>query len=333
MNLAETHRAPLPLAQARVADPLISVVVPCYAESETVALFITAMDAALARERLEFVFVNDGSPDNTLDVLLELSRTDPRIVVLNLSRNFGKEAALTAGIEAAQGDVVVPMDADLQDPPEVIRQFLDHWREGYDVVYGIRKDRSSDTRTKRVTAEAFYRFFNRISQTEIPPNVGDFRLMDRVVVDAVRRLPERTRFMKGLFSWVGYPAIGVPYVRAERSAGQTKFNYWRLWNFALDGFVSFSTLPLRVWTYVGMLVAASSLVYAFLTILRTLAFGRDVPGYASIMTALLFLGGVQLISLGIIGEYLSRLFMEAKQRPLYVLQGIYREGRNVENTG
>lgn len=237
---------------------------------------------------------------------------------------------MTAGIDHAAGDVVVPMDADLQDPPEVLPKLLEQWRKGYDVVYGIRRDRSSDGRTKRVTAGMFYRLFNRLAHDEIPENVGDFRLMDRLVVDALRRLPERNRFMKGLFAWVGYPSIGVEYTRPERVAGETKFSYWKLWNFALDGLVSFSSLPLRVWTYAGMTVALGAVVFAVVIVLRTLVFGRDVPGYASIMTVLLLLGGIQLISLGVIGEYLSRLFIESKQRPLYLLQGVYQDGRHTD---
>lgn len=334
MELAEISRAPLPPRRPRTADPLISLVVPCYSESEAIGAFVPAIDAALPGHRIEFIFVNDGSPDDTLDKLMALCRRDPRVIVVNLSRNFGKEIAMTAGIEQATGDVVVPMDADLQDPPEVIGRFLERWREGYDVVYGVRADRTSDQRSKRMSAGLFYSFFNGMAQTEIPHNVGDFRLMDRVVVDALLRLPERNRFMKGLFAWVGFPATGVEYIRPARIAGETKFNYWKLWNFALDGIVSFSTVPLRIWTYIGGGVAVLSLGYALYIVLRTLVFGRDVPGYASLMAALLFLGGVQLISLGVIGEYLSRLFVETKQRPLYLLQGVYREGRHVaDETG
>lgn len=324
--------APLVPTRPRVADPLISLVVPCYKETESIALFVAAVDAHLSSHRIEMVFVNDGSPDATLQTLLELSARDPRVVVINLSRNFGKEIAMTAGLEHATGDVIVPMDADLQDPPEVILAFLDRWRAGYDVVYGLRSDRASDTMAKRTTAGLFYRFFNHLSQTEVPPNAGDFRLMDRVVVEAIKRLPERSRFMKGLFAWVGYPSVGVDYVRPERAAGETKFSYWKLWNFALDGIVSFSTLPLRIWTYVGCLVAVISVFYASAIVVRTLIFGRDVPGYASIMVAILFLGGIQLMSLGVIGEYLSRLFLETKRRPLYLAQGVYRNGQDVTDT-
>ncbi len=330
MELTKIADRPLPPRTARKAEPLISLIVPCYNESETVHMFVEAVDKALPTAKLEYVFVNDGSPDDTLLKLLALSEKDNRIIVIDLSRNFGKEAAMTAGIDAATGDVVIPMDADLQDPPEVISDFLEKWREGYDVVYGIRMDRNSDTRGKRFTAGLFYRFFNKLAEREIPADVGDFRLMDRVVVDAVKSMPERNRFMKGIFAWVGFPSIGVGYVRAERSAGETKFNYWKLWNFALEGLVSFSTIPLRIWTYAGMTVAFASVVYAVIIVVRTLVFGRDVPGYASIMTAVLFLGGVQLVSLGVIGEYMSRLFLESKQRPLYLRRGVYREGKHAD---
>lgn len=331
-NQPELIAPPVPPVRARISDPLISLVVPCYAESAALDHFVPAVDAALSGHRLEFVFVNDGSPDDTLDKLIALSKVDSRVVVVNLSRNFGKEIAMTAGLEHASGDVAVPMDADLQDPPEVIAEFLTYWKAGYDVVFGVRKDRASDARTKRLTASLFYRFFNRLTDTEIPADVGDFRMIDRVVVDALQRLPERSRFMKGLFAWVGFPCIGVEYVRPERIAGETKFNYWKLWNFALEGFVSFSTIPLRIWTYAGGMVAVVSLIYALIILVRTLIFGRDVPGYASIMVAVLFLGGIQLISLGVIGEYLSRLFVESKRRPLYLLQGVYKDGRHAQDS-
>lgn len=321
----------LPPARKRTRDPLISLVVPCYNESDALEHFLPAVDAALPSQRLEFVFVNDGSSDDTMAKLIALSERDPRVVAVNLSRNFGKEIAMTAGIDQATGDVVVPMDADLQDPPDLINAFLERWQQGYDVVFGVRRDRSSDDRSKRWTAGMFYRLFNRLAERSIPENVGDYRMIDRVVVDALKKMPERSRFMKGLFSWVGYPSIGVEYARPERVAGETKFNYWRLWNFALEGLVSFSTIPLRIWTYVGGFVAILSLVYALGIVARTLVFGRDVPGYASIMVAVLFLGGIQLISLGVIGEYLSRLFVEAKARPLYLLQGVYKDGQHASD--
>ncbi len=312
-----------PTATLRTNDPLVSLVVPCYKESEAIDLFMPAIAEALPGVNLEFVFINDGSPDDTLDKLKAIAAADARVKVVNLSRNFGKEAAMTAGIDYAAGDVVVPMDADLQDPPELILEFLEKWREGYDVVYGVRVDRSADTRKKRASASAFYNVFNRIADVKIPANAGDFRLIDRRVIEALKRMPERNRFMKGLFAWVGYPSIGVPYVRPARSAGTTKFNYWKLWNFALDGVVSFSSVPLRVWTYFGALFAAASIAFGAYLIIETLVNGRDVPGWTSIMVSVLFLGGVQLITLGVLGEYIARLFTEVKGRPIYLVENVY----------
>ncbi len=310
------------------SDPLISLLVPCYNEDEAIEHFVPAVDAALPGHRLEIIFINDGSSDNTLLKLTEMAQCDERLRVINLSRNFGKEAALTAGLDHAKGDCIVPIDADLQDPPDVILQFIEQWRNGYDVVVGLRTDRRSDTWHKRGIAQLFYKYFNKVADTEIPPNVGDFRLMDRTVVQAIHQLPERNRFMKGLFAWVGFPTTSIEYSRPVRSAGTTKFNFWRLWNFALDGIVGFSTLPLRIWTYIGTLVAILSLMFATYIAVETLIHGRDVPGYASIMTSVLFLGGIQLITLGVIGEYLARLFEEAKARPIYLVDGIYQSERS-----
>ncbi|HYC63137.1 MAG TPA: glycosyltransferase family 2 protein, partial [Reyranellaceae bacterium] len=231
----------------RPAEPLISLVVPVFNEEDSVDLFVATAGRELAAARWEIVFVNDGSRDETLARLLDHSARDKRIRVVNLSRNFGKEAALTAGIDHARGDVLIPMDIDLQDPPELIGRFLEKWREGYDVVYGVRAARATDTAAKRMSAGWFYRVFNVLSPVRIPPNAGDFRLVDRRAVEVLRQLPERNRFMKGLFAWVGFNSIGVPYERPARTVGNTKFNLWGLWNFALDGVVSFSTTPLRAW--------------------------------------------------------------------------------------
>ena len=230
---------------------------------------------------------------------------------------------MTAGLDAAHGDAVIPMDADLQDPPELVADFIAKWREGFDVVYGVRRSRESDSRVKRATARVFYRLFNRLTALPIPENTGDFRLMDRRVVSALRQLPERNRFMKGLFSWVGFRQTGIAYDRDARAAGRSKWNYWRLWNFALDGITGFSTVPLRLWSYAGAIVALIAFLYAAFLIARTIVLGVDVPGYASLMVVILFLGGVQLISLGVIGEYLGRLYHEAKQRPTYLVGRTY----------
>ena len=312
----------------RPADPLVSLVVPVFNEEDSVDLFLSTVLPLLDRDRIRFeiVFVNDGSRDDTLARLLDRAAAEPRLRIVNLSRNFGKEAALTAGIDQARGDVLVPMDIDLQDPPDLIARFLVRWREGYDVVYGVRSLREWDTTAKRLSANWFYRVFNSLSPVRIPENVGDFRLVDRRAVEVLRQLPERNRFMKGLFAWVGFNAIGVPYERPQRAAGESKFNLWRLWNFALDGVVSFSTAPLRAWFYVGVVIAAIAVLYALFIVTRVLLFGVDTPGYASLLIAVLLMGAIQLLSLGIIGEYLGRLFLEVKGRPIYVIEAIYEKG-------
>lgn len=312
----------------RPADPLLSLVVPVFDEEESIDLFLDTVPPLMERDgfRFEIVFVNDGSRDNTLVRLLDCGALDRRLRIVNLSRNFGKEAALTAGIDHARGDVIVPMDIDLQDPPELIEPFMARWREGYDIVYGVRTQRAWDTAAKRVSANWFYRVFNSMSPVRIPENVGDFRLVDRRAVEVLRQLPERNRFMKGLFAWVGFNAIGVPYERPQRAAGSSKFNLWRLWNFALDGVVSFSTAPLRAWFYVGVVIAAIAVFYALFIVTRVLIFGIDTPGYASLLIAVLLMGAIQLLSLGIIGEYLGRLFLEVKGRPIYVVESVYENG-------
>jgi glycosyltransferase involved in cell wall biosynthesis len=308
----------------RPRSPLLSIVVPVFNEEDVIAHFLEATRPVLDQTGLayEYVFIDDGSRDRTAEMLCrELAGGLPGRL-LGLSRNFGKEAALSAGLEAAKGDIAVIIDADLQDPPELILQMLDGWRAGYDVVYGLRVDRSSDTLMKRSTAGMFYRLFNRLANIDMPANAGDFRLIDRVVIDALLKLPERNRFMKGLFAWVGFQTMAIPYERPPRKAGTGKFNYWKLWNFALDGLTGFTTLPLRVWFYGGALVSLGAFAYALYLTLRVLIGGIDVPGYASLMVALLFFSGVQLLSIGMIGEYIARLFNEAKQRPVYVLQDV-----------
>jgi polyisoprenyl-phosphate glycosyltransferase len=299
----------------------LSIVVPMYNEEEVVDLFFSRMEPLLASLGVtyEIVCVNDGSRDGTMGKLIGHHERNPAIKIVDLTRNFGKEQALTAGLDACTGAAVIPMDVDLQDPPELVREFVAKWRAGYDVVYGVRGSRESDGLVKRTTAGLFYRFFNKLTDLRIPENTGDFRLMDRKVVDALKLLPERNRFMKGLFAWVGYKQVGVEYIREARAAGTTKWNYWRLWNFALDGITSFSTLPLRLWSYVGAFISLLSFVYAAFLIVRTLVQGVDVPGYASLMVVMLFLGGIQLITLGIIGEYVGRLYRESKARPLYLV--------------
>ena len=315
----------IPLARQRPPDPLISLIVPVYNEAEAIDAFLDQVGPAIAQAgvRFETIFINDGSTDATLPLLVSRAQERAGLLVVNLSRNFGKEAAMTAGLDQAQGDAAVLIDVDLQDPPELLGRFVELWREGYDVVYGLRQSRDAEGRLKAMTASLFYSVFNAMSATPIPHNVGDFRLIDRRVVAALRQMPERGRFMKGLFAWVGFPSIGVPYVRPARLLGQTKWNYWRLWNFALDGIVSFSTAPLRIWTYFGAVMALGALAYAAFIALRTILLGSDVPGYASLIIVLLFSTAANLVSLGMIGEYVSRLFVETKQRPIYLLEGVY----------
>jgi glycosyltransferase involved in cell wall biosynthesis len=271
---------------------------------------------------LEYICVNDGSTDQTLDLLRKQIVMRPGARIVNLSRNFGKEAALSAGMSYARGEAVIVMDADLQDPPELIPLFLEKWREGYEVVYGVRSSRRADTFLKRSTARLFYKFFNRISETKLPDGAGDFRLLDRKPVDAMLSLPERNRFSKGLFSWIGFRCIGVPFERPARIGGKTSWNYLRLFNFAIDGVTSFSIAPLRVASLVGTTISLIGFAYAGYLVLRTVFQGIDVPGYASIMVVTMTLGGVQLICLGLVGEYLGRLYVEAKARPLFLVSEV-----------
>jgi len=307
---------------------LISLVVPCYNESACIEVFfreVSPVLAAIPEADYEIVCVNDGSSDDTLRLLVEVAEKDPRVRVVDLSRNFGKEAAMTAGIDVARGDAVIPFDADLQDPPEAILDLVAKWREGFDVVIAKRSERATDTLAKRGTAALFYRVHNAISDIKIPENAGDFRLMSRQAVAALQQLPENRRFMKGLFAWVGFKTASIEYVRKPRVAGKTKFSGWKLWNFAMEGITSFSTLPLRIWTYIGGITAIFALCYAAFLILRTTIHGVDVPGYASTITAVLFLGGIQLIGIGVIGEYVGRMYVESKRRPVYIVRKVYEQ--------
>jgi polyisoprenyl-phosphate glycosyltransferase len=307
-------------------SPLVSVVAPFYNEGEGVHLFyesITKVIDSLTDVCFEIVCVDDGSHDDTLNRLHALVAKDARFRVIELSRNFGKEAALTAGIDAARGDAVIPIDADLQDPPELIGEMIVTWHAGADVVLAQRSDRRVDSVIKRMTAALFYRLHNRMSSVQIPDNVGDFRLMNRAAVDALKRMPEQQRFMKGLFAWVGFRTKVVKYTRRERVAGDSKFSGWKLWNFALEGITSFSTAPLRIWTYVGLVLASLTILYATFIVGRVLITGVDVPGYASLLVAILFLGSLQLISVGLLGEYIGRIYLESKQRPTYIIRKIY----------
>ncbi len=307
-------------------DYLVSLVVPCYNEHETVETFVKTVDEKLEsiKDHLEIVFVDDGSKDDTAAIIERLQKEDERISLIKLSRNFGKEAAMSAALDLVKGDALVMMDVDLQDPPELVLEFVRCWREeGVDNVYGIRTDRSQDTETKRMTSGGFYYVFNKLSsRVKIPSNAGDFRLIDRKVIDTLKQLPERNRFMKGLFAWPGFVSKGIGYKRPERVAGKTKWNYWKLWNFALDGISGFSSLPLRVWSYIGGAIGILAILYMIFIFIKTAFTGVEVPGYASLMSAILFLGSVQLISIGVLGEYLGRLGEEVKGRPVYVVSKI-----------
>ncbi|SFK10278.1 glycosyltransferase family 2 protein [Succinivibrio dextrinosolvens] len=310
----------------RNPDYKVALIVPVYNEHETVETFVNTVNEKLAPEleHIEIVFIDDGSSDNTVELIEKLQENDKKISLIRLSRNFGKEAAMSAALDLVQSDAIVPIDVDLQDPPELVLDFIRIWRdEGIDTVYGVREDRSSDTSTKRVSSEGFYYVFNKMSgKVKIPSNVGDFRLIDRKIIDILKTLKERNRFMKALYAWPGFSSKGVGYTRPERVAGQTKWNYWKLWNFALDGIFAFSSLPLKVWSYIGGFIGLLSLIYMTWNILKTMIFGNPTAGYTTLICVILFLGAVQLISIGILGEYVGRLSQEVKGRPVYVAQSI-----------
>lgn len=299
----------------------LSLLVPMYNESEVIPAFFERIQNVLSSLDIEWeiVCVNDGSTDNTEALVQGYAEKDPRIKLVSFSRNFGKEPAMTAALDYASGSAIIPIDADLQDPPEVIGVMLEKWEEGFDVVYAKRASRDSDSVVKRSTAHWFYQLFNRLSDIPIPENVGDFRLMDKRVADVIRKMPEKDRFMKGLFSWPGFSATTVEFERQSRESGDSKFNYWKLWNFALSGITSFSTAPIRIGTYLGLVIAAMSFIYGIYIITKTMFFGVETPGYASIVVIVLFLGGIQLVCIGLLGEYIGRIYKEVKNRPLYVV--------------
>jgi len=295
----------------------LSIVVPAYNEEEVLPEFHKRLTAVLKNLSVpsEILYINDGSSDETLKVIKGFQ--DTRVAVIDLSRNFGKEIALTAGLDHAHGDAVIVIDADLQDPPELIPELIEKWQEGYDVVYARRTTRDGESFLKKSSAKLFYRVIQGVSRVKIPADTGDFRLLSRRAVEALKQLRETHRFMKGLFAWIGYPQVAVNYHRDPRFAGKTKWNYWQLWNFALEGITSFTINPLKIATYLGLMTSVFSFTYALFVIYKTLFFGESVQGYPSLMVVILFLGGVQLMSLGVIGEYLGRMFNETKQRPLY----------------
>ncbi|WP_265569684.1 glycosyltransferase family 2 protein [Sphingomicrobium nitratireducens] len=310
----------------------LSIIVPVKDEEASVARFVDhvvpileALDDPVASS-FEIIFVDDGSGDDTLPRLADLHARDARVKAISLSRNFGKEGALAAGIEHSRGRAVIPIDVDLQDDPKAIPAMISKWREGADIVYGIRANREADSFSKRMTADLYYRTHNMISSEKIPMHAGDYRLMDRKVIDVLRSMPERNRFMRGLSTWAGFREEAVEFVRPDREEGESKYNYRRMWMLAMDGITSSSTLPLRVWSFLGAGIATLTLLYAAFIVVRTLIFGRDVPGYASLMVAVLFFGSIQLISLGVLGEYVGRILVETRRRPLYIV----REGIGID---
>lgn len=300
----------------------VSVVAPMLDEEDNVDVFLERIEGALGALGLayEIICVNDGSSDGTAARLARAHARDPRIKMIQLSRNFGKDYALSAGLDRATGDAVVTIDADLQHPPEVIGDLVAKWREGYDIVYAVRTDRSGDPLARRLSTWLFYKLFNAMVDVSIPRGAGDFQLLDRKVVDVLRRIPERNRFMKGLCAWVGFRNATVAFRVEKRFRGDSRWRYRDLFRFSLDGMTAFSTLPLRVWTYFGLMIAVSALVFGAYQVARTTVLGVDVPGYASIMVSVLFIGGIQLITLGILGEYVGRTYHESKNRPLYVVE-------------
>lgn len=306
---------------AAQAIQLLSVVIPAHNEQDVLPEFHRRLSAVLDSipMAVEVIYVNDGSQDDTLLLLHGLHAEDERVAVLDLSRNFGKEIALTAGLHQATGNAVVVIDADLQDPPELIPKLIDQWHAGYDVVYAQRTLRVGESWIKKATASGFYRVMQRIGEVKLPQDTGDFRLLSRRAVDALNTIGEQHRFMKGLFAWIGFRQKAVPYERDARFAGNTKWNYWKLWNFAIEGITSFTIAPLKFATYLGLLTAVGAFVFGAYTIIKTLIFGNPIPGYPSIIVIMLFLGGIQLIAIGVLGEYIGRIFTETKRRPLYFL--------------
>jgi glycosyltransferase involved in cell wall biosynthesis len=311
----------------------LTIIIPVFNEAANIRPVCARLVPILERvaSAWEIIFVDDGSSDGTLAAIRAESGRDPRIGAVSFSRNFGKEVAIAAGLDHAQGQAVVIMDADLQHPPEMIETFVQRWREGYDMVYGQRTDRSGESRAKRGLTQLFYRVFDRFGETPLPPGAGDFRLIDRKGVDVLRSLGERARFSKGLYAWIGFKATGVPFLVEERQHGTTKWSFRKLFRFAFDGITSFSTVPLRIWTYLGLLISFLAIATAVFFLVRTLLFGADVPGYPSLIVSVMFFSGIQLMSLGIIGEYVGRIFAEVKRRPLYVVAERIGVARDVDD--
>jgi glycosyltransferase involved in cell wall biosynthesis len=306
-----------------IKNPDLSIIVSIYNEEAGLKQFFTTLTKEMSKLKdysYEVICIDDGSVDNTYKILCDYAKQNNNIKIIKFSRNFGKEYGMMAGLKYCQGKAAIPMDVDLQDPPELIAEFVKKWKQGYDMVYGIRSDRKSDTFLKRMTAKLFYKIYNLMTRSPIPYNAGDYRLLDRKVINAILSLKERNIFMKGVFGWTGFKSTGIKYTRQKRAAGESKWNYWKLWNFALDGITASTTFPLRVWSYLGSLLSISGILYAVYIIARTFIKGVDVPGYASLLVFILVLGGIQMIILGIIGEYIGRIFVEVKDRPLYIIE-------------
>lgn len=307
-----------------IVEVTLSIIVPVKDEEQAIRPFLARtvpiLEALAGIASWEILFVDDGSTDATLPIIVSECHLDARVKAISLSRNFGKEAALSAGLDYAVGRAVIPIDVDMQDPPEAIAALVDRWREGFEVVYGVRRDRRSDSVAKRWTSSLYYQFHNFISEDRIPANAGDFRLLDRSVVDVIKTLPERNRFMKGIFAWSGFSQSSIEYTRDPRAVGTTHYSYWKLFRLAIDGITSSSTAPLRIWSYIGGVIALLAFAYAAFIVFNTILYGPAVNGYPSIITAIMFLGGIQLVSLGVLGEYVGRILIETKQRPVYVLR-------------
>jgi glycosyltransferase involved in cell wall biosynthesis len=322
--MADAPIADLPSRTHAASGALLSIVVPVLNEERGIAPLAARLQPVLESIGLDWetVFVDDGSTDGTLAAIRALNRADARYKAIALSRNFGKEIAIAAGMRYARGDLVVLMDADLQHPPEVIREFVSYWRQGYEIVYGQRIDRGADSVAHRWAARVFYAVFRALSGTELPPGAGDFRLLGRKAVDAMNLMGERVRFNKGLFAWVGFRSVGVPFQVAPREGGSSRWRPRQLLRFALDGFASFTTIPLRVWSYLGLLISLVALCSALVFLIKTLLFGVDVPGFPTLIISVMFFAGVQLMSLGVIGEYLGRMYEEVKGRPLFLVSEV-----------
>ena len=311
-------------------DLLVSIIIPVKDESEGIDILFDRLTPILDElpTKYEIVFVNDGSDDDTLDLLLAKQQNNSAIKIIDLSRNFGKESALYAGFEICSGDAAISIDADLQDPPELILKMVSHWLDGYEVVTAVRENRDTDTATKKGSAGMFYKVMNQISETKLTPNAGDYRLLNRPAIDAFVKLKEKVRFNKGLLSWIGFKEKLVYHAREERSAGTTKWNYWKLFKFSIDGITSFSKTPLEIWSYAGVFIAFLSFVYGAITIFKALFFGIKVDGYPSLVTFILFFSGLQMIGIGMLGSYIGRIFIETKNRPLYIVRKIHENKDN-----